>query len=160
MTPYINPLGFIDKLTTRGVRFLLTNPDDSHTLQIATPVTVSQPSEDALSFARTRGEIVAVGYVTATFAIAETILDPHWPQNEEAIREKTPVYLAKENSFEPDPSRMLTAEQAERIGEIARRYHDILHNPTNHDESAATPPHNQPSNRAPVRHPFPQQLDE
>ena len=37
MTPYINPLGFIDKRTPRGVRFLLTNPDDSRTLKVGTP---------------------------------------------------------------------------------------------------------------------------
>ena len=129
MTPYINPLGFIDKRTPRGVRFLLTNPDDSRTLKVGTPVTISQLSSDGLSLAKIRGEIISVGYVTATFTIAETVLDEGWPQNEETIRPKTPVYLAKEHSFEPDPGRMLTAEQAERITEIARKYINILHKP-------------------------------
>ena len=160
MTPYINPLGFIHRQTPKGIRFLLTDPGDSRNLQIGTPVTITQPSSDGRSLAKIRGEIASVGYGTATFTIADTLLDEGWPQNEETIREKTPVYLAKENSFEPDLSRMLTAEQAERIREIARKYTDILHNPTNHGVSAATPPYNQPPNRAPVRHPFPQQLDE
>ena len=160
MTPYINPLGFIDKRTPRGVRFLLTNPDDSRTLKVGTPVTISQLSSDGLSLAKIRGEIISVGYVTATFTIAETVLDEGWPQNEETIRPKTPVYLAKEHSFEPDPGRMLTAEQTERITEIARKYINILHNPTGHDDSAACPPRNHPPTRPPTRRPFPQQLDE
>ena len=125
MTPYINPLGFIHRQTPKGIRFLLTDPGDSRNLQIGTPVTITQPSSDGRSLAKIRGEIASVGYVTATFTIADTLLDEGWPQNEETIREKTPVYLAKENSFEPDLSRMLTAEQAERIREIARKYTDV-----------------------------------
>ena len=160
MKPYINPLGFIHRLTLGGIRFLLTDPGDSRNLKVGTPVTITQPSSDGLSLAKIRGEIISVGYVTATLTITETILDEGWPQNEETIREKTPVYLAKENSFEPDPSRMLTAEQAERITEISRKYNDILRNPTSHDESEATPPRNHPPTQPPIRHPFPQQLDE
>ena len=160
MTPYINPLGFIDKRTQRGVRFLLTNPDESLTLRIATPVTVSQPCNDGRALARTRGEIVAVGYVTATFTIAETLLDAEWPQNEETIRERTPVYLAKENSFEQDPSRMLTVEQTERLRELSNEYTNILRNAPSNDEKAASPPHNHPTTQAPVQQPYPQQLDE
>ncbi len=160
MTPYINPLGFIDKRTRRGVRFLLTNPDESPTLRVPTPVTVSQPSNDGRAFARTRGEIVGVGYVTATFTIAETLLDAEWPQNEETIRERTPVYLAKQNSFEPDPSRMLTTEQVERLRDLSRQYTDILRNAPSNDESAASSPHNHPPTQAPLQHPLPQQLDE
>ena len=130
MTPYINPLGFIDRRTQNGVRFLLTDPGDARTLKSGIPVTVTQPSSDGLALAKIRGEIVAVGYVTATFTIVETILDPAWPHNEETVREKTPVYLAKENSFESDPSRMLTSEQAERIRDLSREYNNILRNHT------------------------------
>ena len=36
MTPYINPLGFIDHHTRNGIRLLLTNPDDSRTLKVGT----------------------------------------------------------------------------------------------------------------------------
>ena len=160
MTPYINPLGFIDQRTRRGVRFLLTNPADSLTLKVGIPVTISQPSNDGLALARIRGEIVAIGYLTATFTITETILDESWPQSEETARDKAPVYLAKENSFEPDPSRMLTAEQVERLRDLSREYTDILRNAPSDDESAASPPHNHPPTQAPVQHPFPQQLDE
>ncbi len=160
MTPYINPLGFIHRRTLERIRFLLTDPGDSRNLKVGTPVTITQPSSDGLSLAKIRGEIISVGYVTATFTIAETVLDERWPQNEETIRPKTPVYLARENSFEPNSSRMLTAEQAERIREIARKYIDILHNPTSHDDSAACPPLNHPPTQPPTRRPFPQQLDE
>ena len=160
MTPYINPLGFIDKRTPRGVRFLLTNPDDSRTLKVGTPVTISQLSNDGLVPAKIRGEIVAIGYLTATFTIEETLLDERWPQNEETIREKTPVYLAKENSFEPDASRMLTTEQVERLRDLSRQYTDILRNAPSNDESAASSPHNHPPTQAPLQHTLPQQLDE
>ena len=160
MTPYINPLGFIDQRTPKGVRFLFTNPDDSRTLKVGTPVTISQPSNDGLALARIRGEIVAIGYLTATFTITETLLDESWPQSEETARDKAPVYLAKENSFEPDPSRMLTVEQVERLRDLSRQYTDILRNAPSNDESAASPPKNDLPKQAPVHHPMPQQLDE
>ena len=160
MTPYINPLGFIDKRTPKGVRFLLTNPDDSQTLRVGTPVTVSQTSNDGLAIARMRGETIAVGYVTATFTIAETLLDADWPQNEETIRERTPVYLAKDNSFEHEPSRMLTIEQVERLRQLSHEYTNILQNPQGDHERTPSPPYNQPPTPPPVQRPYPQQLDE
>ena len=160
MTPYINPLGFIHGQTRKGIRFLLTDPGDSRNLKVGAPITITQPSSDGRSLAKIRGQIISVGYVTATFTIAETLLDQGWPQDEQTIRPKTPVYLAMENSFDPDPSRMLTAEQAERLREISRKYNDILCNPTSQDESEATPPRNHPPTQPPIRHPFPQQLDE
>ena len=160
MTPYINPLGFIDQRTRRGVRFLLTNPADSLTLKVGIPVTISQPSNDGLALAKIRGELVAVGYVTATFTIAETLLDERWPQNEETIREKTPVYLAKENSFEPDPSRMLTAEQVERLRTF--RANTPTSSETHRATTRALRAHPTITHRRKLRPsiPFPQQLDE
>ena len=160
MTPYINPLGFIDQRTRRGVRFMLTNPDDSRTLEVGTSVTLSQPSNDGLALAKIRGEIVAVGYVTATFTIAEAILDANWTQNEETIREKTPVYLAKENSFEPDPSRMLTTEQVEKLRHLSHQYNNIIRNAPSEDEAVPRKSHNNPPMPPPVRQPYPHQLDE
>ena len=160
MTPYINPLGFIDQRTRRGVRFLLTNPDDSRTLKVGDPVTLSQPSTDGLALAIMRGEIVAVGYVTATFTIAEAILDANWPHNEDTIRDKTPVYLAKENSFEPDPSRMLTAEQVENLRHLSQRYTNIKRNEPSEEEAAPRISYNSPTTPAQVWQPYPHQLDE
>lgn len=160
MTPYINPLGFIDRRTQRGVRFLLTDPGDARTLKSGTPVTVTQPSSEGKSLARMRGKIVAVGYVTATFTIVETVLDPGWPQSEETVREKTPVYLARENSFERDPSRMLTPEQAERIRDLSREYDNILRHERSDDEEPANSPRGGPPTPTTGRVPFPQQLDE
>ena len=160
MTPYINPLGFIDKRTPKGVRFLLTNPDDSQTLRVGTAVTVSQTSNDGLAIARMRGEIVAVGYVTATFTIEETILGAKWPGNQETIREKTPVYLAKENSFEPDPSRMLTTEQVEKLRHLSHQYTNIIRNAPREDAAVPRKSHNNPPMPPPVRQPYPHQLDE
>ena len=159
--PYINPLGFIHRHTSNGVRFLLTNPDDSRTLQIGTPVTVSQPSSDGGAVAKTRGKIVAVGYATATFIINEMDIAENWPENEATLREKTPVYLAKENSFEPDPSRTLTAEQMERLRHLSRKYRDILRNARRSNEIPPDANHNrQPLASSSEPRPYPQQLDE
>lgn len=160
-TPYINPLGFIDRTDRKGVRFLLTNPNDSSTLKVGTPVTVSQPSRDGLAVAKTRGKISAVGYATATFTIDETDIAPNWPRNEATLREKTPVYLAKENSFEPDPSRTLTAEQMERLRHLSRKYNDIVRNVRRAGETAPDAAHNrQPPAKLAEQRPYPQQLDE
>ena len=52
-------------------------------------------------------------------------MDPRWPENEELIREKTPVYLALEESFEPDPSRMLTQKQADTMQSISSEYRKL-----------------------------------
>ena len=121
-TRYIVPLGFIDEITKDGSTFTLTNPEESQTLRIDAPVTVWRYSPEQLAMAKIRGVISAVGYVTATFTTVESRIDPRWPKNEDLMREKTPVYLAVENSFEPDPSRMLTREQAETMRKIAREY--------------------------------------
>lgn len=145
MTPYINPLEFIHQRTQKGIRFLLTDPGDSRTLRAGTPVTVSQPCIDGSAFARTRGQITAVGYVTATFTITETILDPGWPEHEETTQAKTPIYLAKENSFEPDPTRMLTPEQAERLGDVSQRHANILRFAPTNKQDTPRPPQNTPA---------------
>ena len=160
MPPYINPLGFIDRRTQRGVRFLLTDPDDARILKSGTPVTITQPSSERLALAKIRGEIVAVGYVTATFTIVETVLDPEWPESEETVRKKTPVYLARKESFEPDPSRMLTPEQAERIWKLSSEYNNILRNERSDDDKPTNSPRGWPPTQVNGRGPFPQQLDE
>ena len=118
------------------------------------------PAMHGLALAKIRGEIVAVGYVTATFTIAETLLDERWPQNEETIREKTPVYLAKENSFEPDPSRMLTTEQVEKLRHLSHQYTNIIRNAPREDAAVPRKSHYNPPMPPPVRQPYPQQLDE
>lgn len=38
-TPYIMPLGFIDRPTETGATFILTNPEDSVSLKHNTPIT-------------------------------------------------------------------------------------------------------------------------
>ena len=118
-TPYIMPLGFIHHRTGDGAIIMLTNPEDSWTLQLGTPVTVWRYSRRRLAAAKSRGSISAVGYVTATFITVESHTDPRWPEDEPLLRPKTPVYLAEPDSFEPDPSRMLTQQQAEAMQGLA-----------------------------------------
>ena len=63
--PYLNPLGFIDKLTGTGATIILTNPKDSKNLEPATPVTIWKYSRAHLAPHRIQGEITRVGYTTA-----------------------------------------------------------------------------------------------
>lgn len=120
--PYIMPLGFIDRTTDNGAVFLLNNPKETAELKPGTPVTVWRYSPDRLALAKLRGLISDIGYVTARFRTVESVMDDRWPEEEEVLRQRTPVYLALEDSFEPDPRRMLTQEQADRMERVTRRY--------------------------------------
>ena len=128
-TPYIMPLGFIDRITEEGAVFQLTNPEDSNSLTSGTPVTVWRYSEDSLALGKLRGRITTFGYTTATFTTVETMTDPRWPENEEVLRARAPVFLAREESFEPDPSRAVSQERAEALRRMARRYGEISNRP-------------------------------
>ena len=140
--PYINPIGFIDRTTDNRTIFLLNNPEDSRGLKLDAPVTVWRYSPDQLALAKIRGVISAVGYVTATFRIVESAIDPRWPE-EEILREKTPVYLALEGTFEPDPGRMLTREHANAIQSISPKYRKLRSgDPRNEAESHGTDENN------------------
>ena len=120
--PYIMPLGFIDRTTDNGAVFVLNNPGDSAELKPGTPVTVWRYSSDQLALAKIRGLISNIGYVTARFRTVESIMDDRWPEEEEVLRKSTPVYLALEDSFEPDPGRMLTQEQTDRMERVTQSY--------------------------------------
>ena len=120
--PYIMPLGFIDRTTDNGAVFVLNDPGDSAELKPGTPVTVWRYSPDQLALAKIRGLISNIGYVTARFRTVESIMDDRWPGEEEVLRKRTPVYLALEDSFQPDPGRMLTQEQADRMERITQSY--------------------------------------
>ena len=122
--PYIMPLGFIHRKTEAGTVFLLTSPGESKNLRSDTPVTVWTYSPDHLALGKVRGLITAVGYTTATFAAVETSLDSRWPGDQDVLRPKAPVFLALNESFDPDLSRMLTQEQANRMEAYARLYSD------------------------------------
>ena len=120
--PYIMPLGFIDRITQDETVFLLTNPEDSKTIGAGTPVTVWRYSQEHLALGKARGLITAVGYTTATFAVGETSTDSRWPDDMGVLSPKAPVFLAQEDSFEPDPSRAVTPEKAEAFRKLATRY--------------------------------------
>ena len=124
-TPLIMPMGFIDRPTEDGAIIMLTNPEESITLRLATPVTLWRYNQARLAVAKIRGEISDVGYVTATFTTVETLIDARWPENQKVMRPATPVYLALPGSFEPDTSRMLTPERAEAMQRLAAAYAKI-----------------------------------
>ena len=62
-TPYIMPLGFIERTTEDGGTFTLTNPKESVSLRLNTPVAVWRYSPGQLALAKIRGVICAVGSV-------------------------------------------------------------------------------------------------
>ena len=131
-TPYIMPLGFIDRPTETGATFILSNPEDSFSLKNRTPITVWRYSPEHLAIAKLRGYVSAVGYTTATFTTIETRRDPKWPEDQEILRPETPVYLALPDSFDPNPSRMLSQEDAEALAEKEAKYaQPEMNNPDN-----------------------------
>ena len=124
-TPYIMPLGFIDRTTDDGTIFLLTNPEDSLGLRLGTPITVWRYSHEHLTLAKLRGTITAVGYTTATFTTSESQTDPRWPEHEPILAPAAPVFMALKESFDPDPARKVTPEKAEAFQRYARRYAEL-----------------------------------
>ena len=119
---YIAPLGFIRQTTDDGAIFTLAEARDSENLGNNTTVTVWRYSPEQLALAKIRGLITAVGYVTATFRTVESKIDVRWPEEEQILRERTPVYLAIEDTFEPNPRRMLTQQQADRMRNFGQDY--------------------------------------
>ena len=126
--PYILPLGFIDRAAENGTVFHLANPDDARTIGPGTPVTVWRYSPEHLALAKLYGKVTDVGYTTATFITAQTETDPRWPGGVPIIRKNTPVYLALDNSFEPDQSRMLTQNQADTLRNLSQKYRSLRKN--------------------------------
>ena len=136
---YLNPLGFVDKLTETGATIILTNPKDSEDLAPGSPVAIWRYSRGLLALDRIRGEITRVGYTTAAFAITGRETDPRWPEAQATLPEKTPVYLALKDSFEPDMSRMLTPEQVAEIVRHTRRYAELAGRPPKAPEPTDPP---------------------
>ena len=125
--PYIMPIGFIDRPTGTGATFILTNPEDSLDLLPGAPVTVWRYSPELLAMAKLRGAVSTVGHTTATatFTTIETRTDPRWAGDLPIIRPAAPVFLALEDSFEPDPERKLTQVQAESMRRTGQRYAEL-----------------------------------
>ena len=124
-TRNLMPIGFIHRRTDAGAIIMLNSPEESRTLELGTPVTLWRYSRGRLAAAKVRGAVTAVGYVTATFEIEETQIDSRWSTDQEIIRPGVPVYLAEPGSFEPDPSRIMTQEQAQEIQKLARRHREL-----------------------------------
>ena len=112
---FILPLGFINRITENEGVFILTKPGDCANVRPNTPVTVWRYSPAHLAIAKVRGQVTAVGYSAARFTVSESQADPRWPEGENPLRTNAPVYLALPESFEPDPSRMLSHEEAEAL---------------------------------------------
>ena len=124
-TSYIMPLGFVERPTETGATFILTNPEDSLNLTLDTPITIWRYSPEQLAIGRLRGRVNAVGYTTAIFTTVEYSNGPRWPEDLSIIRPAAPVFLALEESFEPDPERKLTPDQAEAMRRLALRYAEL-----------------------------------
>ena len=112
---YINPLGFIEEITEHGTTFTLTSPEDSGQLQEGSPVTVWRYSQEHLALAKIRGTITSIGFTRATFTTTHSERDSRWPQNEDILKPRIPVYLALPGSYEPDGSRMLSQQEVDAI---------------------------------------------
>ena len=100
----------------------LTNPEDSLDPRLGTPVTVWRYSPELLAMAKLRGAVSTVGHTTVTFTTIETRTNSRWARDLPIIRPAAPVFLALEDSFEPDPERKLTQEQVESMRRAGQRY--------------------------------------
>ena len=69
--------------------------------------------------------MTSVGYVTATFRVVETRIDSKWPDGDQALRPAHAVYQVLHASFDLDPGRALSDEQAEGLRCLAARYRNI-----------------------------------
>ena len=127
-TQYIMPLGFIDQSTETGGTFILANQDDALSLRTDTHITVWRFSPEHLALAKLRGYVNAIEQDTAVFTTIESQMDPRWPANLPVLRLTAPVYLALENSFEPDPERRLTPDRAEALRRLADWYAELARN--------------------------------
>ena len=112
---YLDPLGFIEEITEKGGTFVLSDPEESKQLKSGSPVTVWRYLQDHLALGRTRGIISAVGFTRATFKTIDSSKDSRWPQEEDILKPRIPVYLALPGSYEPDGGRMLSQEKADAI---------------------------------------------
>ena len=62
---------------------------------------------------RSSSEITRVGYTTAVFTITGRETDPRWPEDQEILREKTPVYLGLKDSLsQADGTSVLDVERS------------------------------------------------
>ena len=120
-TPYIMPLGFVERTTQDGALIMLTRPKESVTLKPGTPVTAWRYSRRHLALAKARGKISEVGYTSATVTTLETWTDSRWPLKEAILIRKTPVYLAVPDSFEPDLSQMITQDDTDAFDRLAEQ---------------------------------------
>ena len=138
----ILPLGFTIQATHEATVMLLTDPRESNTLKPGTPVTAWRYSAGHLALGKAKGTIIEVGYATAKFVISDTETDPRWPEDQDVIRPKTPVFLAVEDTFEPDPSRILTDELAQGIRRRAARHEAVAKQPDNPENPENSGGHN------------------
>ena len=121
-TQYIMPLGFVDQSTETGGTFILANPEDSLSLRTDTHITVWRYAPDRLAVAKLRGYINAVEEDTAAFTTIAYQRDPRWPEELPVLRVAAAVYLALENTFEPDPNRPLAPDLSEALRRLALHY--------------------------------------
>ena len=120
------PLGFIHRTTDDEAIIMLTKTSHSQTLRSDTPATLRSRSVGGPpATARVCGLMTSVGYVTATFRVVETRIDSKWPDGEQALRPAHAVYQVLHASFDLDPGRALSDEQAEGLRCLAARYRNI-----------------------------------
>ena len=122
--PHIMPLGFIHRRTEAGAIIMLADPLDSRDLRLETPVTLWRYSPGRLAAAKVRGTVSRVGYVTATFEIVESWIDPRSDR-----RERTHLQPGNRYTWRCRVPSSQTHIRWERM----RRYKPIWRRPTDRD---------------------------
>ena len=108
------PIGIIKQSTGDGATFKLTRPGDRSTLKNNSPVVVLKAQidqQDIISGVMVRGRITEIGPAIATFATAESWVDPNWPKDTDILVPGNFVHLALPGYFEIDESQIATQEE-------------------------------------------------
>lgn len=118
------PLGIIEQVTDDGAIFVMCRPTDSEDVSAGQPVTVWEMDQTTGARARYRGVISEIGDTVGAFIIRERDIDEGWPRGRHPVVPGNPVYLAMPDSYDPDPSRTGTLEEAELLADMAREFEE------------------------------------
>ena len=116
------PLGVIDEPlgSSGGARFSIMPQGDREMPMEGTHITVWNQMGPGGPMARFRGEITEITPTHATFVVHDREVDDNWPGHMEPLGYGNPVYVAVENSYAPDMSRMASPEELALMQELAK----------------------------------------
>ena len=109
------PIGIIQRVAGDHATVALTLSPAPDWLTEQAPATVWCRHPSNLATAKLRGYVSKIDGETATFTVVATMVDPHWPTDQEPLQPNGWVYLAQPDSFEPDLSATVNEEEPRKM---------------------------------------------